>query len=132
MKSENMDSSACKANITAVKDSLYVLNGKWKILVIIALSEGPKRFKELERAIEGITPKVLSKELRELELNEFVERKVYDTIPVKVTYELTPYSDSLKEIINSLVVWGQKHRKYILKKRKLAKAAKDRTHSAAE
>ena len=85
MKSENMDSSACKANITAVKDSLYVLNGKWKILVIIALSEGPKRFKELERAIEGITPKVLSKELRELELNEFVERKVYDTIHVKVT-----------------------------------------------
>lgn len=106
----------CHDSINAVKDALYVLNGKWKILVIIALSEGPKRFNEIERAIEGITPKALSKELRELELNEFVERKVFDTFPVKVTYELTPYSDSLKEIINSLVAWGKHHKKYLFKK----------------
>ncbi|GAA4305783.1 helix-turn-helix domain-containing protein [Compostibacter hankyongensis] len=120
MKKEQVDTPTCQASINAVRDSLYVLNGKWKILVIIALSEGPRRFKEIERSIEGITPKVLSKELRELELNEFVERKVYDSIPVKVTYELTPHSDSLREIIHSLVVWGQQHRKYILKKRKQA------------
>ena len=124
MKNEIHNASTCKASINAVKDALYVLNGKWKILVIIALSEGPKRFKEIERSIEGITPKVLSKELRDLELNEFVERKVYDSIPVKVTYELTPYSDSLKEIIQALVIWGQKHRKYILKKRTLANSEK--------
>lgn len=124
MKNEIHNTTTCKASINAVKDALYVLNGKWKILVIIALSEGPKRFKEIERSIEGITPKVLSKELRDLELNEFVERKVYDSIPVKVTYELTPYSDSLKEIIQALVVWGQKHRKYILKRRTMANAEK--------
>lgn len=110
----------CKASINAVKDALYALSGKWKILVVIALSEGPKRFKEIQRSIGEITPKVLSKELRELELNEFVERKVYSGVPVQVTYELTPYSDSLKEIINSLREWGIQHREYIIKKRKEA------------
>lgn len=113
------ETETCKASINAVKDALYVLNGKWKILVIIALSEGPKRFKEIERSIDGITPKVLSKELRELELNEFVERKVYNTIPVQVSYELTPHSDSLKEIIDALRMWGEQHKKFIQKKRKL-------------
>lgn len=110
----------CKASINAVKDALYALSGKWKILVVIALSEGPKRFKEIQRSIGEITPKVLSKELRELELNEFVERKVYSGVPVQVTYELTPYSDSLKEIINSLREWGIQHREYIIKKRREA------------
>jgi DNA-binding HxlR family transcriptional regulator len=124
MKVKNPDAVSCQASINAVKDSLYVLNGKWKILVIIALLEGPKRFKEIERSIDGITPKVLSKELRVLELNEFVERKVYDEVPVLITYSLTTYSDSLKEIIRSLVAWGQKNRKHILKKRKQAAAEK--------
>jgi len=114
------DEETCSGSINAVKDALYVLNGKWKILVIIALSEGPKRFKEIERSINGITPKVLSKELRELELNEFIERKVFDTVPVQIIYELTPHSDSLKEIIGSLIVWGKQHRDYILKKRRSA------------
>lgn len=113
----------CNGSINAVRDALYVVSGKWKLLVIVALSEGPRRFKEIERAIEGITPKVLSKELRELELNEFVERKVYDTVPVQITYELTPYSDSLREIIGALKVWGEQHKKYILKKRKNEKQA---------
>lgn len=114
----NISKAACSENINAVRDALYVLNGKWKLLVIISLSEGPKRFKEIERSIEGITPKVLSKELRDLELNNFVERKVYDEIPVKVIYELTPYSDSLKKIIKSLTDWGKEHRKHIMKKDK--------------
>lgn len=124
MKYDETDKEACKQSISAVKDALYVLNGKWKILVIIALTDGPLRFKEIQRAIGGITPKVLSKELRELELNEFLERKVYSGIPVQVTYALTPYSDSLKEIIGSLMVWGQQHKKYILKKRKKEKTAR--------
>lgn len=122
--SENINAEACSGSINAVRDALYAINGKWKLLVIIALSEGQKRFKEIERAIEGITPKVLSKELRELELNEFVERKVVDAIPVQITYELTPYSDSLKEIIYALKVWGTQHKTYILKKRRVEKELK--------
>jgi Predicted transcriptional regulators len=112
------DQETCTESLNAVRDALYVLNGKWKMLVIVALSTGPRRFKDIQRAVEGITPKVLSKELRELELNEFVERKVYNTIPVQITYELTPYSDSLKEIISALVIWGKQHREYISRKRK--------------
>lgn len=124
MDHSKFSQEGCKSVIGSVQDALYVLNGKWKLLVIAALRDGPRRFGEIERAIEGITPKVLSKELKELELNEFVERKVYNTIPVQVTYELTPYSDSLREIINALSAWGEQHKKTILKKRKEAAAGK--------
>src|SRR5258705_13699662 len=88
----------CKASIVAVRDTLYVLSGKWKLPIIIALSAGPKRFKDLQRSLEEITPKILSKELKELELNEFVTRTVYATSPVTVEYELTKYSQSLNKI----------------------------------
>ncbi|MEH6307707.1 helix-turn-helix domain-containing protein [Olivibacter sp. CPCC 100613] len=115
----------CTENIQAVRDALYVLNGKWKLLVIIALSEGATRFTEIEKSIGEITPKVLSKELRELELNEFIERKVLNTVPVQIHYELTSHSDSLKEVIASLAIWGKQHREYILAKRKRAQSKKD-------
>jgi len=109
---------ACLASINAVKDALYVLNGKWKLPLIVALSNGPKRFNDIQRALGDITPKILSKELRELELNEFVERKVFSTFPVTVTYELTSYSDSLGSIIEALSTWGTKHRQRIVETRK--------------
>lgn len=105
---------ACAASIAAVKDALYVLNGKWKIQLIIAMSNGPKRFKEIQRDLGNITPKILSKELKELELNGFVLRKVYDTTPVTVTYELTPYSASLDRVISELKEWGIQHRKHLI------------------
>ncbi len=110
---------ACTASLAAVKDALYVLNGKWKIPLIVALLTGPKRFKEIQRALNEITPKVLSKELKELEVNGFVERKVINTFPVNITYELTPYSESLDEVIESLRSWGEKHRKHLVKNRRL-------------
>jgi DNA-binding HxlR family transcriptional regulator len=105
---------ACTASINAIRDALYVLNGKWKLLIIMALVDGAKRFKEIQRDLETITPKILSKELKELELNGFVERKVFNTTPVTVTYELTPYSDTLGNILNELRLWGMQHRKHII------------------
>lgn len=108
----------CTASINAVKDALYALNGKWKLPLIVALSGGPKRFKDIQRDLENITPKILSKELKELELNGFVERKVFNTTPVTVTYELTPYSRSLDKITNELRDWGLQHRKHIINMRK--------------
>jgi len=111
---------ACKASVAAVKDALYVLSGKWKLPLIVALSNGPKRFNELHKTLEGITPKILSKELKELELNEFVERKVFPTTPVTVIYELTSYSNSLDPVINSLRDWGIEHRKKIIASRRKA------------
>jgi DNA-binding HxlR family transcriptional regulator len=88
---------------------LYVLNGKWKLPLILALSEGPQRFNEIQRNLGEITPKILAKELRELEINEFVVRKVYATTPVTVTYELTPYSRSLDKVLEELRNWGMQH-----------------------
>jgi DNA-binding HxlR family transcriptional regulator len=105
----------CNASITAVKDALYVLNGKWKLPLIVALSTGPKRFNDIQRSLDGITPKILSKELRELEMNEFVVRSVVPTIPVSVLYELTPYSKSLEKVIEELRLWGIQHRERIIK-----------------
>jgi len=118
MNDRQPSSEACLASINAVKDALYVLNGKWKLPLIVALINGPKRFNEIQRALDEITPKVLSKELREMELNGFVERKVFDTFPVSVIYELTPYSDTLGPIIDSLSAWGMQHRQRIVEMRK--------------
>ena len=106
---------ACNASINAVKDALYVLNGKWKLPLIVALSNGQKRFNEIQRSLDGITPKILSKELRELEMNEFIVRTVAPTIPVSVLYELTPYSKSLESVIEELRLWGLQHRERIVK-----------------
>jgi len=101
--------------MAAVRDALYVLNGKWKLPLIVSLSEGPKRFKELQRDLTDITPRVLSKELRELEQNEFVTRRVFNTVPVSVIYELTEYSSCLDEIIEALRVFGMHHRERIIR-----------------
>ncbi len=109
---------ACTASIAGVRDALYVLNGKWKLPLIVALSSGPMRFKDIQRALGEITPKILSKELKELELNEFVVRKVYSTTPVTVTYQLTPYSQSLDKVMEELKKWGIQHRQRIVANRK--------------
>jgi len=103
----------CNANIAAVRDALYVLNGKWKLPLIVALATGPRRFNEIQKLVGDITPKILSNELRELELNEFVERKVIPTTPVTVLYELTPYSESLDNVLEELKKWGFQHRERI-------------------
>lgn len=104
----------CTQSLQAVQDALYVLSGKWKLPIIIALKGNPKRFGELQRLVSGITAKVLSKELKELEMNEFAVRRVYATIPVTVEYELTEYSQSLDSIIEALRSWGIQHRSRIL------------------
>lgn len=113
----------CAASIAAVKDALYAVSGKWKLPILIALQEGPKRFNEIQRSLGEITPKVLSKELREMELNEFVVRKVDTGTPVVVTYELTQYSGSLGKVINELREWGLQHRKKIITGMQKDKAA---------
>ena len=114
-RTEMHSPEACNAAVMAVKDALYVLNGKWKLPLIVALSTGAKRFNDIQRSLDGITPRILSKELRELEMNEFVIRKVLPTIPVSVMYELTPYSRSLDSVVTELRNWGVQHRERIVK-----------------
>lgn len=107
----------CGNRIVAVRDALDILNGKWKLPIIISLMFGNKRFKEMEREISGITAKMLSKELKDLEMNQLVKRTVYDTMPVSVEYELTEYGQTLKQVIGELYDWGSQHRKRILGRR---------------
>jgi DNA-binding HxlR family transcriptional regulator len=113
------NSSECSKQLLPVRDALDMLNGKWKIPIIIALTFGNYRFKELHRQI-GITPKMLSKELKELEMHQLVKRTVYDTTPVSVEYELTPYAASLRNVIDALRDWGTQHRKRLMGKSKTA------------
>ena len=103
----------CLANVNAIRDALFVLNGKWKLPLILTLLEKPKRFNELQQSLQGITPKVLSNELKDLEENGFVKRHVYPTTPVTVIYEITPYSHTLKNVLNELKLWGMQHRDMI-------------------
>lgn len=100
----------CNERLNAVGDALYVIGGKWKLRIIIAMSEGDNRFNELQRTITGISAKVLSNELKELELNGFVKRTVHDQTPVVVTYEPTEYMHTLKDVLQALSEWGSMHR----------------------
>lgn len=105
-----LSSGHCQQKLAAVGDALYVIGGKWKLRIIIALNEGNHRFNELQRVIEGISAKVLSQELKDLELNGFVTRKVHDSMPVVVEYLPTDYTTSLKKVLESLSEWGEMHR----------------------
>jgi len=107
----------CTALLTAIGDSLYVIGGKWKLRVIVALREGNKRFNEIQRTVDGISARVLSSELKELEMNGFVKRIVHTGTPVVVEYQLTDYADTLGDVLNSLATWGAMHRDKIRKER---------------
>ena len=101
----------CTAALGAVQDALYAVGGKWKLPIIIALRErGPLRFNEMQRAINGISARMLSTELKQLELNGFVDRVVDTGTPVVVEYRLTPYADTLGNVLGALREWGAQHR----------------------
>jgi DNA-binding HxlR family transcriptional regulator len=106
----------CTKMFLPVRDALDVLNGKWKLLIIISLSFGNKRFGEISKEINGITDKMLSKELKELEINKLITRTVYDTFPPMVEYSVTKHGRSLELVILALRNWGIEHRKEIIGK----------------
>lgn len=104
---------ACKAQLNAIGDALYAIGGKWKLRIIIALMHGKSRFNELQRIIDGISSKMLASELKELELNGFVKRHVYNQTPVVIEYELTEYALSVQPVLQVLSEWGSMHRRKI-------------------
>jgi DNA-binding HxlR family transcriptional regulator len=104
----------CPKKLMAVRDALTTINGKWKIPIMTSLSFGNKRFTAIQKDITGISPKMLSKELRELELNQLVKRTVYDSLPPLVEYSLTTHGKSMDKMMDALLEWGEKHRKKII------------------
>ena len=92
-----------------VEAALDVIGGKWKALILWWLQERTWRFAELRRQIPGITEKMLTQQLRELEADGVVERRVYPTVPPKVEYSLTDYGRSLKRALRAICDWGRTH-----------------------
>ena len=108
---QNDNTLPCQEQLNAVHTTLNLLNGKWKIYIIGSLRFGKKRFMELQREVENVGSKMLSKDLRELEINGLVIRTVHNTKPVIIEYELTPYGRTLESIIREMVKWGLEHQK---------------------
>lgn len=109
----NYAKEECASSLRNVVDALYVLNGKWKLPIILNLMQSSKRFNEIQTELNGISPKVLANELKDLELNGFIERNVYTTAPVTIIYEATDYSQTLKNVLHELSAWGGQHREKI-------------------
>src|SRR2546426_4393357 len=91
----------CPAEIT-----LSVVGGRWKTLILWQLFQGTKRFSELQRAMDGITQKMLTQQLREMEKDGLVHREVYPQVPPRVEYSLTSLGESLKLVIAAMCEWG--------------------------
>ncbi len=104
----------CSRMLLPTKDALDVLSGKWKLQILIALMFGKKRFSQIQAEVIGITPKMLSKELKQLEINELAVRHVYDTAPVSVEYEMTVHGKTLEPLLRALTEWGIVHRKRVI------------------
>lgn len=99
--------------VRALQDTLYVLGGKWKLPIINSICNGNNRFREIERSIPGISTRMLSKELKEMELNNLVKRTEDRDAKVPVLYESTDYCRSFGPIISEMINWGKAHRKHI-------------------
>ena len=116
------NSESCKARkpescITNLEASLEIVVGKWKPIILLHLmSRGTLRFGELKRLIPNITQKMLTAQLRELEEQDIVERKVYPVVAPKVEYSLTEYGRSLEHILQPLHDWGASHLEHMKRK----------------
>lgn len=93
-----------------VEISLLLIKNKWRVLILRELMTGTKRFSELQRAIAGITQKVLTANLRAMEAEGLLERKVYPVVPPKVEYSLTEVGHSLDLILNAMAEYGEIYR----------------------
>lgn len=94
---------------TPIGVTLNVTGGKWKLLILWHLRNSTKRFSTLMKEMEGITQKMLTQELRELEKDNLIVRKVYPQIPPKVEYSLSEYGQTLDPVLETMYKWGEKH-----------------------
>jgi len=105
LKQETMEN--CEKNVESLKFILQVLGGKWKIPILTKLYDGKKRFKELEREVTGISPKMLIKELKDLEALSILSRTTFNTVPITVEYCLTEEGLTLKPVLDQMMQWSE-------------------------
>jgi len=106
---------ACQYELKAARDALEVIQGKWRVPIVIALTYGTKRFGEIHRDIPDISPKMLSQELKALEENRLITRTLHDSMPVAVEYALTPLGQSMKDLLVELRNWGRHFRQEVVR-----------------
>ena len=97
------------ATICPAEFTLALIGGRWKIPIIFHLLAGRQRFSELARALNGVTQKMLTQQLREMERNGLVSRNIYPQVPPKVEYSLTELGASLKPVVEAMCRWGEAH-----------------------
>ena len=114
MEKEISQTKECANTIMAIHDVMDLLNGKWKVSIIACLCYEKMRYSDLLREIKGISGKMLSRDLKELEINQLITRKVLNTQPITVEYEITEYGSTLKDLTFVIAEWGFKHRKRII------------------
>ncbi len=108
--------AVCQHKLRISRDALEVIQGKWRLPIVLALTFGNKRFGEIQRDIGDISPKMLSQELKALEQNKIITRTMYDSMPVTVEYSLTPLGASMKKMLEELLNWGSHFRKEVVGK----------------
>lgn len=116
MKKEDDRFQECLKQMLPIRDTLDVISGKWKLLIIVSLMLGNKRFKDIENSVPKISPKVLAKELKDMEEHQLIRRTVHDSYPILIEYSLTPYGKTLEGIMKELHIWGTNHRKRLFSK----------------
>ncbi|MBE8720372.1 winged helix-turn-helix transcriptional regulator [Sphingobacterium pedocola] len=102
---------SCLDTLKPVRDALDVFNGKWKLPILVSIMVGNERFTDIQHSISCITPKVLAKELKDLEEHKLIRRVIINEYPVKILYRPEPYAESIIPIIDALKEWGLNHRK---------------------
>lgn len=110
---KKMEHKECMSRLVPVKDTLDIIGGKWKLLILISIWEGNKHFREIERSIPKLSTKVLAKELKELEENKLINRTIINGFPVRTEYSVTEHTGTLKKVIQELHNWGVNHRKRV-------------------
>ena len=115
-----LTTGTCPKTMLSIKDALEAVEGKWKLLILFSLSAGPKRFKQISKEVGGITDKTLSRELKNLEVNELITRTVHDTFPPTVEYTITEHGLSLEKVLEELHYWGLLHRQQVMGGGKMA------------
>jgi len=102
--------TTCKSPVV---NALKLIGGKWKIAIIYNLREEPVRFGELKRILSPITQQMLTKQLRELERDLLIDRRVFEVIPPKVEYSLTEFGQSFMPVLDSLCRWSSEHEELV-------------------
>lgn len=115
MSTENscLTQHSCVHDMKYIQDTLHVISGKWKMLIMVSLKNGHTRYRDIAKSIPNITFRMLSKELRDMEQNKLVKRTVYDDMPATVEYELTDYCRTLWPVLSEMITWAKGHQKVI-------------------